>query len=302
MKRRKFISTSAAYGTGIILGSSLFANSSVHDIVKLTIIHTNDVHSRVEPFPDDGSRNANRGGAARRSTLINNIRQTEKNVLLFDSGDLIQGTPYFNFFGGEVEIKLMNQMRYDACTIGNHDFDNGLDGLVRMIDRANFPFLISNYEWNDDIIQSKTKTHQIFDIEGIKIGVFGLGVEMEGLVPDKLYQNTVYTNPIEQANLTATQLRDEYMCNYVVCLSHLGYKYKNDKVSDLVLAAESKNIDLILGGHTHTFMKKPEVLINKENQAVIVNQVGFAGLLLGRLDIIFEKNKHKCVSCENIQL
>jgi 5'-nucleotidase len=303
MKRREFIINTGLATGGLLFGSPLLASAPEHDLVKLTILHTNDVHSRVEPFPNDGSRNAGRGGAARRSSLISNIRAKEPNVLLFDSGDMIQGTPYFNFFNGEVEIQLMNKMKYDATTIGNHDFDGGLDGLVKMTEMANFPFLISNYDWRDNLMQGKTLDYKIFEVEGAKIGVFGLGIEMDGLVPAHLTLGTEYQDPLDSANKTASKLKNELKCDYVVCLSHLGYKYRGDRVSDLVLASSTSNIDLILGGHTHTFMRKPDLLKNQDGKNVIVNQVGFAGLILGRLDIVFEKNKkNKCVSCRNITI
>ncbi len=303
MNRRGFILKSGVLaGSAVMLGNPLLAGISRHDIIKLTILHTNDVHSRVEPFPNDGSRNSGRGGAARRASLIRSIRSKEDNVLLFDSGDIIQGTPYFNFFGGEVEIKLMNAMQYNAATIGNHDFDGGMDGLKKMIDDSSFPFLVSNYDFSDTLLNNSVQPYKVFQVEGVKIGVFGLGIKMAGLVPTKLYGDTRYLDPIKKANATADLLRNEMGCDYIVCLSHLGYKYREgDLISDVVLAKENKEIDLILGGHTHSFLRKPDVYENKSGKTTLVNQAGFGGLLLGRIDILFERNKkNKCLSCKNI--
>lgn len=268
---------------------------------KLTILHTNDVHSRIEPFPMDGGKNQGRGGIAKRAALIQKIREEEENVLLLDAGDMFQGTPYFNFFGGELEMKLMTKMGYDAGTIGNHDFDGGIDTLHKQFTtHAKFPLINCNYDFSDTIMNGQTKPYQIFKKGPIKIGVLGIGVELDGLVPAILYQKTRYNNPIEQAVKIATILKQEEKCDYVICLSHLGYKYETNKVSDMVLAKESKNIDLIIGGHSHTFLEKPTIVANQEQKEVLVTQVGWAGMVLGRLDIYFERNfQDKCVQCKN---
>lgn len=268
---------------------------------KLTILHTNDVHSRIEPFPMDGGRNEGRGGIAKRAALINKIRQEEQHVLLLDAGDMFQGTPYFNYFGGELEMKLMSKMGYDAGTIGNHDFDGGIDGLHKQLTtQANFSLINCNYDFSDTIMNGHTKPYQIFQKGPLKIGVLGVGVELDGLVPSPLFKNTKYNEPIEKANYYANILKNEEKCDYVICLSHLGYSYKTShKVSDVVLAAETQNIDLIIGGHTHTFLEKPTTIM-KDNEVTLVTQVGWAGMILGRLDIYFERNfQDKCVQCKN---
>ena len=260
---------------------------------KLTVLHTNDQHSRIEPFDSSYSRNPNQGGFARRATLIQQIRSQEKNVLLLDAGDIFQGTPYFNFYGGELEFKLMSMMGYDAATMGNHDFDNGLDGFLKALPNAKFPFITSNYDFSNTILDGKTEKYKIFKKDGIKVGLFGVGIELDGLVGKKQYQETKYLNPVEIAQHYADFLRKEKGCDLVICLSHIGYDYRDDadKISDKKLAAQTDNIDLILGGHTHTFLPEPQSFTNKSGKNVLVNQVGWAGLLLGRIDFYFDKNK-----------
>lgn len=260
---------------------------------KLTVLHTNDQHSRIEPFDSSYSRNPNQGGFARRATLIQQIRSQEKNVLLLDAGDIFQGTPYFNFYGGELEFKLMSMMGYDAATMGNHDFDNGLEGFLKALPNAKFPFITSNYDFSNTILDGKTEKYKIFKKDGIKVGLFGVGIELDGLVGKKQYQETKYLNPVEIAQHYADFLRKEKGCDLVICLSHIGFDYRDDadKISDKKLAAQTDNIDLILGGHTHTFLPEPQSFTNKSGKNVLVNQVGWAGLLLGRIDFYFDKNK-----------
>ena len=200
MDRRSFIKNTTYSGLLLTTGAyPLLADASEPEITRLTILHTNDVHSRIEPFPMDGSRNEGLGGVAKRSTLISRIREEQKNILLLDAGDIFQGTPYFNFFGGEIEMKLMSELGYDAATIGNHDFDGGIDGLEKQLVNANFPLLISNYNFNDTILNGKTKPYKIFNKGGLKVGVFGLGIELKGLVPASLYKATLYEDPITAA-------------------------------------------------------------------------------------------------------
>ncbi len=289
MKRKEFIKT---LGMGAIaVSTQAYGIGSTSNAIqkKLTILHTNDWHSRIEPFPIDKSRNSNKGGAARRAALIQEIRNREKNVLLFDAGDIFQGTPYFNYFGGEIEFKLMSKMGYDAATIGNHDFDGGMDGFKKAQKYAEFDFITTNYDFSNTILDGRTKKHKIINIDGIKIGVLSANIELDGLVPKKLFKETKYLNPVELSNDMATYLKHEKKCDYIICLSHLGYKYKSDKISDIHLAKQSSDIDLIIGGHTHTFMKKADNILNKNNKNVIVTQAGWAGILLGQLDIYFTK-------------
>ncbi|MVM31983.1 twin-arginine translocation signal domain-containing protein [Spirosoma sp. HMF4905] len=285
-----------------LLGTAAVVSSVAPDVLahpasaraktsSLTILHTNDVHSRLDPFPMDGSRNAGKGGVARRATLIKKIRQEQPNVLLFDAGDIFQGTPYFNLYKGEPEILAMNRLGYDAGTIGNHDFDGGIDNMVTQFGKASFPLLIANYDFKNTVMDGKTMPYKLFEKDGIRVGVFGLGIEPAGLIPKEAYKETKYLDPIEIGNDTAAQLRTDKKCDYVICLSHLGFKYNEPTVSDNVLAAKTKNIDLIIGGHTHTFLDAPVAVNNLDGQPVWINQVGFAGINLGRIDLAFEHGK-----------
>ena len=296
--RRQFLKI---FGTAAVIGSvtpNVLANTAQatarRKTTTLTILHTNDVHSRLDPFPMDGSRNAGKGGVARRATLIRSIRQEEvngrpRNVLLFDAGDIFQGTPYFNLYMGEPEILAMNQMGYDAATIGNHDFDGGIDNMVAQFGKASFPMLIANYDFRNTVMDGKTVPYKVFEKDGVRVGVFGLGIQPAGLIPKDAYKETKYLDPIELGNQTAAQLRTDKKCDYVICLSHLGYKYNDATVSDNVLAAQSRNIDLIIGGHTHTFLDAPVAVNNLNGQPVWINQVGFAGINLGRIDLTFDR-------------
>ena len=276
-------------------GPALLDTLGMFESLKLTILHTNDVHSRIDPFPMDGGRNQGLGGVASRAELIKKIRAEEEHVLLLDAGDIFQGTPYFNIYKGEPEIKAMTAMGYDACTIGNHDFDAGMDNLATQLTRnANFPMLVSNYDFSGTEMENKTIPYKIFRKGKLKIGVFGVGIELQGLVPENLYKQTKYLDPVQKANELADRLKKREDCDMVICLSHLGYQYKTEKkVSDEILAKETGNIDLIIGGHTHTFLDNPVVIKNKNGNDTIVNQVGFAGIILGRLDFEFSKFSRK---------
>lgn len=279
--------------TSSLLPSALYAAS---DATSLVILHTNDVHSRLEPFPMDGGRNQGLGGVAARAELIKQIRAENEHVLLLDAGDIFQGTPYFNIYKGEPEIKAMAAMNYDACTMGNHDFDAGLDNFATQLQHANFPVIICNYDMNDTPMEGKYIPYKVFRKGKLRIGVLGVGIEMQGLIPENLYGNAKYLDPIQKANETADHLIRSERCDMVICLSHLGYQYKDNKVSDEILAKESEGIDLIIGGHTHTFMDKPEVFKNRSGSDVVVNQVGWAGINLGRLDYHFSSQKKKELS------
>ena len=288
MKRRTFVKNTAASATFVSIGG-LQLSCKKKNTTKITILHTNDVHSHIEPFGKNSGENANKGGVARRATMIDKLRRENANTLLLDAGDIFQGTPYFNYFGGELEFKLMSMLKYDAATIGNHDFDNGIEGLYNMLPHAKFDFLSANYDFKNTIMNTHVKPYKIFNKSGIKIGVFGLGVELKGLVDKKAFKETNYMDPIEISQDMSRILKIEEGCDLVICLSHLGYDYKNSsKVSDLKLARSTKNIDLIIGGHTHTFLNKPTQEINVEGKTVLVNQVGCFGLYLGRIDFYLE--------------
>lgn len=291
LNRKNFLRQAALSAGAIIAGPSIAEAAAYLNPLKLTILHTNDTHSRLEPFPMDGGRNQGLGGIAGRAQLINKIRAEEEHVLVLDAGDIFQGTPYFNIYKGEPEIKAMTSLGYDACTIGNHDFDAGMENLAtQLTNHAKFPMLVANYDFAGTPMEYKTQPYKIFKKGKLRIGVFGVSIEGKGLIPDSLFGATQYLDPIVKANETADKLRRDEQCDMVICLSHLGYQYKGEnKVSDEILAKETANIDLVIGGHTHTFLDNPVVFKNKKGDDVIVNQVGFAGIILGRLDFEFSK-------------
>lgn len=291
--RRSFLKLSGAGAALLATGGFPLEAFASGDLVNLTILHTNDVHSHIDPFPMDGGRNQGLGGVARRATIIDKIRSTEKNVLLLDAGDIFQGTPYFNLFGGELEFKLMTRLGYDAATMGNHDFDNGLDGFNKQLPHANFPFITSNYDFSDTILNGKTKDYHIFHKGGIKIGVFGVGIELSKIVDAKNFKGVRYLDPVEVSNRWAKFLKHDQKCDLIICLSHIGYKYNDNQISDLRLASMTEDIDLIIGGHTHTFLNAPVTVKNAGGGITTINQVGFGGINLGRIDYVFNKVKGK---------
>ncbi len=285
MQRRDFLKKSILTGLGMSLGNSLFAFEPLPTSLKrLTILHTNDIHSRIEPFPNDGSRNANQGGMTKLATTIKKLRTEEEDVLLLDSGDFFQGTPYFNVYGGELELRLMSEMGYDASTLGNHEFDNGLEGIANQLEHARFDILSSNYDFSDTILKGAFKPYKIFKKSGLRIGVFALGIKLQGLVSTKNYGNTKYLDPVTVSNEMIQELQSK-KCDLIICLSHLGYN------SDLKLADQVSGIDLILGGHSHTFLDAPNVVNNASGHRTIINQVGTAALRLGKIDFEFSKNQ-----------
>jgi 5'-nucleotidase len=281
--RRQFIKKSL-WGTAA-LGMAPSISSCVQSPVRLTILHTNDVHSQIDPFPANHSKWPDKGGFARRAELINQVRTEEEEVLLLDCGDIFQGTPYFNIYKGKLEIDLMNKMKYDAATLGNHEFDNGVEALAVNVKRAQFPFICSNYDFTETPLKGETIPYKIIQKGAVKVGIIGLGIELAGLVNPKSYEQSQYHDPIEVGNQLAKTLKQEKACDLVIALSHLGYRYSDSKVSDVMVAQNSKNIDIILGGHTHTFMEQPDMVKNLDGNEVVVNQAGWGGMYLGRLDL-----------------
>jgi 5'-nucleotidase len=292
MKRRDFIQKTAA-GSALVLGGLSLSSFTAPDFKNITILHTNDVHSHIDPFPVNDPKFPNQGGVARRATLIEQIRRDNANVLLLDAGDVFQGTPYFNYYGGELEFKLMSMMQYDLATMGNHDFDNGIGGFHAQLPHAKFDFVSANYDFKNTVLNGIVKPYKTFIKDGIKIGIFGLGIELQGLVDKKLYKETIYNNPIEVAQDMSRILKVNEKCDLVICLSHLGFIYADEpqKISDLILARTTKNIDLIIGGHTHTFLTKPYIEKNLDGDEVVINQVGCYGINLGHIDFYFENGR-----------
>lgn len=289
MERRKFINNTLASASFIGAGGLILSSCAQKTKKHITILHTNDVHSHIDAFPKGHSSFPGLGGLARRAGLVSSIREENPNTLLFDAGDIFQGTPYFNFYGGELEMKLMTMLNYDAATLGNHDFDNGVDGLLAQLPYGKFDFVSSNYDFSNTILDGFTKPYQTYMRDGIKIGVYGLGIELAGLVTKNLYQETEYLPPYEIAADLERKLKEDEKCDLVICLSHLGYQYKNSqRPDDMTLASKTRHTDLIIGGHTHTFLDKPSVVTNAAGRDILVNQVGCFGVRLGRIDFYFD--------------
>jgi 5'-nucleotidase len=293
LDRRAFLkNTTKTVVLSGLMGQSILKAESLDAFEKITILHTNDTHSRIDPF--NSGDFAGLGGVIARKAIIDEIRKAEKHVLLLDAGDIFQGTPYFNLYNGELEIKAMSMLGYDAATMGNHDFDGGIDNFGKQLNHANFPFIVSNYNFENTPLDQKIQKYKIFQKGNIRIGVFGLGIELDGLVPKALFGETQYLDPIHIGNQYAHFLKHEKKCQIIIGLSHLGYSYPNkQRVSDLVLAESIDNVDVIIGGHTHTFLNSPKEIKNKFGKFVIVNQVGWGGINLGRLDVYLKKDSKK---------
>jgi 5'-nucleotidase len=291
MNRRNFIKNISAGTVGISLGAVPLGLLAHEDFVTISILHTNDIHCHIEPFTSSNEKMNGKGGLARIAQLAKLEREKNKNTFLFDAGDMFQGTPYFNYFKGELMLKTMSAAGYDAGTVGNHEFDNGLEGLLNPLPNAKFPIVNSNYDFSDTILHEKFPKWLTFKRSGIKIGVYGLGIELDGLVGEKHFGDTLYKNPLSIATEMESFLKNEQKCDLVICLSHLGLKYKDDKVSDLVVAKETNYTDLIIGGHTHTYLEEPLIEENKSGDPVIVNQAWWGGLVVGKIEFVFERSR-----------
>lgn len=256
---------------------SLFAQKN------FVILHTNDTHSRIEPLPETDRSFPDKGGVVRRDVYINQVREAEKNVLLFDAGDFLQGTPYFNMFKGEAEIETMNLLQYDAVTLGNHEFDYGMEVLDKVVQLASFPVVSSNYDFSQTSLANKIEPFIIINRDGVRIGVIAVNIQPKGLIASENYKGVKYLDPASVANELATFLKSKKRCDFIVCLSHLGYRY------DLELAKETRNIDLIIGGHSHTYMAEPELIKDMDNNDVMIFQTNGRGVYVGRIDVEFEK-------------
>lgn len=269
-----------------LLPNELFASG---ELIKLTMLHTNDMHCHIDPFPESDAEYPGRGGIVRLATLVSKCRSENPNLLLLDAGDMFQGTPYFNYFKGDIMLKLMSKIGYDAGTIGNHEFDNGLEGIASALKFAKFPIVTSNYDFSDTLLSGLVKNHLILKKGGIKIGIYGLGIELQGLVGNLNYGNTRYLDPLATALKMEHLLKKEHSCDLVICISHLGFSYEHNKISDSSLAPQTKYTDLIVGGHTHTFLEKPLELMNAEGKLILVNQAGWAALAAGKIEFIFDR-------------
>jgi 5'-nucleotidase len=292
MDRINFLKTlgTLGIGAGFMGFNSLDTFATGITSKRILILHTNDTHARIDPFPE-GSGYEGLGGAARRASLIKRLKTSAGGTtLLLDAGDVFQGTPYFNFYGGALDFQLMSEMGYDASTIGNHEFDNGVDGFAKVAGHAKFPFIISNYDFGDTPMAPFTRANLVKWVNGIKVGIFGLGVAFENLVLPQLHEGVSWLDPVRKSEQMVRVLKHGDDCDVVICLSHLGYSYHDGRVSDRVIAQHVDGIDLIIGGHTHTFLDKPEVFDKSDGRSTIVTQVGFAGIVLGSITLEFDRN------------
>ncbi|PYS47000.1 MAG: metallophosphatase [Acidobacteria bacterium] len=305
--RRKFLSASIAGGASLALAPQILSSSFLTDSFSafaapllepgkdetlVTILHTNDVHSQIDPLPAN-DRNAGKGGVARRATLVKRIRAENPNTLLIDAGDAFQGTPYFNFYKGEVEYKSMSAIGYDVGTLGNHDFDNGVDGLAAAMKFANFDFVSTNYDVRGTAIESRVKPYVVRELAGVRIGVFGLGISPTGLITPENFKGITYHDPVKVSRGAVRVLRENERCAMVICASHLGYypNPKGNEIGDTQVAAQVDGIDFIASGHTHTFMQQPVVTKTPSGGETIIFQVGKSGIYLGRVDFTVKQNK-----------
>jgi len=264
---------------------STFSTLAQHK-VKLVILHTNDTHSQVEPTEKSSLQTSDMGGYARRMGEISKIRQQEKNVLLVDAGDYSQGSPYFNFFNGRVEIDAMNRMQYDAGTLGNHEFDNGIDTLAVVLKTARFPLISSNYDFGKTALSGMIKPYIVLKRAGLRIGIMALDVNPKSLIFDKNYKGMEYEDPIIKANEISTLLKKKEKCDVIICLSHLGAN--GAEVNDFDIAHKSRYIDVIIGGHSHSMINNTTEK-NAAGKPIVIAQVGKSGLYLGRVELELEK-------------
>ena len=259
----------------------------------ITVLHTNDTHSQIDPVLDNDKSWAGKGGVARRATLVKRIRKENPNTLLIDAGDVLQGTPYFNFYKGEVEYKAMSLIGYDAGTLGNHEFDNGVEALAKALQNATFDIISTNYDVRGSLLEKKVKTHAVKVVGGIRVGLFGMGISPDGLITNENFAPLKYMDPVRMARGAVKLLREQERCQLVLGMSHLGYypNPKDDEVGDTQVAAQVQGIDFIASGHTHTFMEKPFLQKNPAGKDTVIFQVGKSGIYLGRVDFTLREGK-----------
>ncbi|MBQ9202219.1 MAG: metallophosphatase [Bacteroidales bacterium] len=263
------------------------------DSVTLIILHTNDTHSRLDPLPENSSSYAGRGGILRRDALFRRQRQQAERqgaaVLTVDAGDFCQGTPYYNFFDGQVEVDMMNRLGYQAVTLGNHEFDKGTETLAKALKNASFKVVCSNYDLSASALKALVVPWTVIETGGLRIGLVGACPDLKNLVMPSHREGVVYQPPVAPISRYATMLKEEQHCDLVVCLSHLGHD--NSGSSDLSLARESVGVDVIIGGHSHTFLKEPVVCLNSRGEEVIVSQMGRDGVYVGRIELKVKKKR-----------
>lgn len=293
MERRNFIAT---LGAAAAVANLPLRSESGQEAARLTLLHTNDTHSRIEPFGPGNGANSGKGGIARRATLVKELRKQLGNVLLLDAGDVFQGTPYFNRYKGALDYQLMSMVGYDAATLGNHDFDNGLDGLVAAMAEAKFPFVNCNFDMKGaPALAKRVQPWLVKSLPGVKVGITGVCVDFKGLVAPKNHEGVIWLDPIESLKPVIKHLREQEKVDLVVLLSHLGHDLKGTAMDDLTLAAKLPGIDVIIGGHSHTFLTEP-VRVKNSGGETLIFQVGFGGINLGRMDFTFSKGAVKGAS------
>ena len=304
--RRSFLRTSLIAGVSVQLARPLSgflpaARASISapllqpdaGEILITVLHTNDTHSQIDPILDNDKNYPGKGGVARRATLVNRVRKENPNTLLIDAGDVLQGTPYFNFYKGEVEYKAMSLIGYDAGTIGNHEFDNGVESLARALKFANFDIVSTNYDVRGSALEGRVKTHLVREVGGVRIGLFGLGISPVGLITPENFKPLKYLDPVTTARDVAKLLREQEQCKLVLGMSHLGYYAdpKRGEIGDTQVAAQVDGIDFIASGHTHTFMEKPVLQKTPSGRDTIIFQVGRSGIYVGRVDFTLRDGK-----------
>lgn len=259
----------------------------------ITVLHTNDTHSQIDPILDNDKTWAGKGGVARRATLVKRIRKENPNTILIDGGDVCQGTPYFNFYKGEVEYKAMSLIGYDAGTIGNHEFDNGVESLSKALQFATFDIVSTNYDVRGSALESKVKSHVVKVVGGVRIGLLGFGIRPEGLITEDNFKPVKYLDPVSTARDAVKLLREQERCQMVLGMSHLGYyaNPKGNEVGDSQVAAQVDGIDFIASGHTHTFMEKPVLQKSPSGHDTVIFQVGRSGIYVGRVDFTLRDGK-----------
>lgn len=303
MKRRDFIKNTALAAAALQFPHIWIQKARADtDLFKLTILQTNDTHSRIDPFPLDGGRNQGLGGIARRATLINRIRRQNPNTLLVDAGDVLQGTPYFNMYKGKIEYETMTRCHYDVSTLGNHEFDNGVDSLAEVLLYANFDIVNCNFDFGDSPLAPGIKTYITRQVGPIKVGITGVGIDFADLVAPKNHEGISFKHPYQPLQSIVTYLRRDLGCSLVVVLSHLGLRYKEPRPSDEEMAVRVNGVDWIVGGHTHTFMKEPLEILSKNRHTSRILQVGWAGIYLGKTDFYFDDQKLVAVKTDPIQV
>lgn len=286
ISRKEFIRRTSLLAAGSILPFGAAVATPVPSrIDDITILYTNDTHARLDPFPTNSIEFAGLGGIARRASLIKKIRSLQKNVLLLDAGDVFQGTSWFDVYGGGVDFKLMTKLNYDAMAIGNHEFDRGPDGFALSASHAGFPFLAANYIVRNTPLAPFVQRQIVKEFGGFKIGIFGLGIQFEGVVDRSLTGSVRAADPISNAKQITEYLKNSLHCDFIICLSHLGFYYSDKRVDDYNIANSVEDIDLIIGGHTHTFLDTPTVIQKESGKSVYITQMGHGGIRLGRIDL-----------------